>query len=1417
MNESHWGRFKKRNGRGPVAAAVLSLAAGVLLAVVAVFAVAAQAGVDNQFARVERAAPTPAGAKLLAAPAASAAQSGYVVLKPRDESALQHFIAGVTNTHSASYHHYLKAGQFRAKFGPTSATVDAVKAQLVKDGLTVGSVSRNGLMIRFSGTTTRVQSAFDTKLQRMRTAAGTTGQLATKAVKLPASIAPDVSAVLGLNTLVHPQAQDIIKPPASAYVGRTKAKTGTITRKANVIAPNPGAHTSAGPACKAADGGNAVEEDASQYGGLTDDQIANAYGATSLYNAGDDGAGVHIGLYELEPFLMSDLQSFDQCYFGDAQAKTMIDKQVKVIPVDGGNPTGPGSGEAILDIEDISAMAPGADIDVYSGANSVAGAIDVYSQMISDDQDQIITSSWGFCEQDEQLYEPGAQEAENYIFQQAAAQGQTVLNATGDTGDDGCNEVRTVPPPTDQNPLSIGDAASQPYVLAVGGTTIQDANPKNYDETAWNDGANWGGGNGGISQSWAMPSWQQDSLVPGISDVKPGGVDWDNANYLEANAQNLGISDQAWPTGFCQNTVVGASSGTPCRATPDVSADADEFTGAVTIYSASFQNTSNPSSGWVTIGGTSSASPIWAAMLALVDQSSACTAIAPSKGGTGVGFVPPLLYALASNPSEYAQSFHDITVGNNDTFGFDSGKLFPARKGFDMATGLGSPMLTSPTGGTGLAADLCGLAMSTTAVPSVTTLNPTTGSVNGGNTLTVTGTGFESGGSSDVSSVQVGGATIPGSDVTVTSNTSLSFAMPAATAAAAPPGTQQTDGNTGVTYYTGGSTGTQDGAGPADIVVTTTAGASSPIGVTNLYEYVDQSSPSHAIPTVTGLQPYAALESDPGTVNIYGSGFAAGDAVKIGGVAATNVTVVSPYHLTVTPPDYSSAHSDCVTSAALTTETGDSNPAADDICQTEVVVTGANGPSSQTPLEPTYEGPAVAETMDGLNEVPVGYELTPQPTEFDYVPTPSITSVSTSASSPSSLASEGGTTTVTVKGTGLNEQTLNWLALGDPTSDPGQVFAYSFYSGTELQFKAPAVAPSVNAQTVPIYADTLGDGSNVSSSQSGNVVYAGIPVVKSVAVDATSKNPKGTVVDGLPVAPDQGGDAANTALTVTGSGFSDADGPLLFTDIDSPFSESTSYGETANSNTQITGTTPNSNPAVDDTQVCTVSGCSAASSQSKSTADEVLFYPPGKPVISKLSVSKGPAAGGQSVTITGENLGCTTGVMFGTKAALSITPTPALLDCGATGSVTAVAPPGTKGSSVTVKLTTVESQATGGSAAVSPTKFTYTANPTATPTSVQFGNAILGKTGATRTVSVKNPSGAAALSIGKVTVGGSAKADFKVVSNGCLKATLNAGKSCAVKVRFAAMKLGSRTATLMVPFDQAPKPLSVSLHGTGKN
>ena len=102
---------------------------------------------------------------------------------------------------------------------------------------------------------------------------------------------------------------------------------------------------------------------------------------------------------------------------------------------------------------------------------------------------------------------------------------------------------------------------------------------------------------------------------------------------------------------------------------------------------------------------------------------------------------------------------------------------------------------------------------------------------------------------------------------------------------------------------------TEDGAGPAQIIVTGTNGQSSAPTANSLFEYVDETS-GQTRPSVTSLSPYGGLDTSPAKVTVFGSGFVPGGTVDFGGVAGTSVDVVSPYEITVTPPQFSRPHAE---------------------------------------------------------------------------------------------------------------------------------------------------------------------------------------------------------------------------------------------------------------------------------------------------------------------------------------------------------------------------------------------------------------------------------------------------------------------------------------------------------------------------
>jgi Pro-kumamolisin, activation domain/IPT/TIG domain len=1224
---------------------VRRLAAALAVLAVAALVVASGSAAHARRVTIETRAIAPAGARRLGPLARSATVSGAVVLKPRDDAALERFIASATDPSSSGFHQYLAPGAFAARFGPTQQALSAVRGQLRSDGLTVGATSNDGLVVAFHGPASRVQSAFGTELSQFALPGGGTAHAPTESVSLPADVAGYVTAVLGLNDLVQEHWLGPAEPASAAHHSGSGGHADHPAAHAAAVAATPG-----GPsACSAASAA------ASQFGGLSDDEIANAYGATGLYAAGDTGVGQRIAVYELEPFARSDIRTFDTCYFGAGRAAQMMGR-LRLHTVDGGQPSGPGSGEANLDVEDLSAISPGAQIDVYSGpapnANpDIYDAFDEYAAIIDADRDQVVTTSWGICEQALQSGQQGLQESENYLFQQAAAQGQTVFSAAGDNGSDDCNTEETPTPVRGQNPVSVDDPASQPYVLGVGGTTIDDASSPPL-EHVWNDGATGGGGGGGISESWLMPTWQQQSSVPGIA--RPGSATYRAANKLERAA--------GYTPGFCQAHVAGATSTTPCRLVPDVSAQADEYTGAVTVYSASYISPSTPT-GWITTGGTSSAAPIWAATLALANASPTCRANRATA--RGVGFAAPLLYRVASNPAAYAASFTDVRTGTNDTYGISDGKVFAATRGYDPASGLGSPMLTGSGQTAGLAYYLCSLARSASR-PAVTGLTPSSGSAAGGEQIRITGSGFASGGRSLVGSIQIGGRPVPSGDLKVRSARSIIATLPIASQGLPPDA-----------HVSG------DGAGPAQLIVTLKNGATSTPSPRSRFTYVDTTAHA-AAPTVAAVTPSGGLRTASGTVTVLGSGFTGVRRVTVGGVPATRFVVHSPDRITVTYPRMSAATA-CNPLPHRGVYKGEN--AGNDICQVQVRVLTAGGVSAGTTIRPPLEGALTQNVMGVLGAAGCHCEVTQTDDEFDYLPRPRIDSVSTSGGA-TTLASEHGGSVITVKGAGLNPLDIDWANFGNPALDSSVQYGYVFLSGTEMQITAPSRDVTLGIDRVPLSVRTLAGQSNAKP-----VRYAGLPTATQVVNLA---NP--ITADGLSGAPATGG----TPIGVRGLHFRGQILSLAIRGLSrAQGSDGTQYNFTVTGDTSLRTRTVSENPGVVAVEPCTVTGCAKGSLHAG-----LLLYPQGTPSVTSVSPTSGPAAGGTTITVSGRNLGCPLQVLVGGQPATSVTAGKSILGCGSTTTLTAVTPAGTVGADVPVTVQTAQS-VFSGHAGSSSASFTY--------------------------------------------------------------------------------------------------------------
>jgi len=376
-------------------------------------------------------------------------------------------------------------------------------------------------------------------------------------------------------------------------------------------------------------------------------QIATAYNLNGLYNAGYHGEGQTAALYELDTFQMSDITTYTSC-FGHSHAS------IVTVPVLGGPPP-PGQGdsgviEVELDAELMLSAAPGlGSLRIYEAPNSAAGDAAQWARIVQD-AIPVVSTSWGRCEDGTLNQEMTQQYA---LFSMAIAQGQSILAASGDSGSAGCQFDPSYP----SNALVADNPSAQPLVTGVGGTNLMVNADNSYkSENTWNNGSGNGGSGGasggGISHLWQMLDYQTLSNVPGVINQ------------------------------YSSNLPCNAPQGKYCRETPDVSLHSD-IAIPYLFYCSSIPDGCTNSTHWYGVAGTSCAAPIWAAIAVLTNEESV------KQGGFNIGFLNPLLYQIASDPTKYNNDFHDVTSGNND-FNNLNNQLYPATVGYDMATGLGS-------------------------------------------------------------------------------------------------------------------------------------------------------------------------------------------------------------------------------------------------------------------------------------------------------------------------------------------------------------------------------------------------------------------------------------------------------------------------------------------------------------------------------------------------------------------------------------------------------------------------------------------------------------------------------------------------------------------------------------------------------
>jgi subtilase family serine protease len=553
------------------------------------------------------------------------------LIELRHRRGLDSFVRQVSDPTSPEYRQYSTVEALVARYGASAQARQETLAWLRARGLH-GKVGPTGTYVTAPIPAPRVA----TLLPRRGAPSASPAPALGRAV--PAGLRDAVSGitVLGGGNRAF---TNLVAPPATTPTAKTKKAP---KKKFSSLMD----HTGTASGCAEGVAGPDLPEVAPSP--FTPNQYLKAYGVSGLQERGLKGQGQHVALVEVDGFHRSDITTFDKC-FG---IKT---PPIHVVPVFPYKKPIPEGGETTLDLEVLSAAAPRvAGVDVYEGAGNEAGIVVTAGTALGrrGHHPDVISISLGICEP---LYSGKLiyKRALDSIFATAAGAGISVLVASGDTGSSGCRVDGPEGETTALPIRAVSLPSSSPYVTAVGGTNLKLSAANSIErEVVWNDwplGA--GGGGGGVSiLSPQRPWWQK----------------------LPPSRDRYGLG----------------------RIVPDIAALADPAPGYSYFCTSVNVCGELPQTvhGWTSIGGTSAATPLMAATVALGNQ------YAERHGEGRLGFLNPLLYRLGANGATRAAAFRDVSRGNDDI-----GALLPAnvggghslhccsaRVGYDWASGWGS-------------------------------------------------------------------------------------------------------------------------------------------------------------------------------------------------------------------------------------------------------------------------------------------------------------------------------------------------------------------------------------------------------------------------------------------------------------------------------------------------------------------------------------------------------------------------------------------------------------------------------------------------------------------------------------------------------------------------------------------------------
>lgn len=564
-----------------------------------------------------------------------------------DPAAVEALATAVSDPSSDAYGQYLSPQQFRQRFAPSQAQVNAVQTWLQSQGFTVDYTPLNNHYVAAEGTVAQAQTAFGATFG-MYSVAGMTLRSPSSDISIPSSLTGIVSGVIGLDesaALVHTNiAVEPGAPPSPAFVSAQPCSSywaeKTTSDLTGVNISNPPGYTLPLPLAPC---------------GYLPSQIRGAYGVA---NSGFDGSGQSVAIIDAyaSPTIQQDLDHWSAIRGMPSTKITQVIAPGTLIRPENKR-QGPQGwyGEETLDVEAVHGMAPAAHI-VYVGAPNNYQDLDAALNHVVDRHlASIVTNSYGFLTE---LLPAGFIKPYEDTILQGAAEGIGIYFSSGDNSD----ESLVVGYKTTDWP------ASSPFVTAVGGTSLGVGKDNSrVVETGWGTYTASLRSNG----SWTSPSWLYGA---------GGGV-------------SRLFAEPAYQTGVVPAGVFTAQ-GRTGRAVPDIAAFGDPNTGYLIGQTQTFPDGSVKYSEF-RIGGTSLSSPIMAGIMALADQAN----------GSAHGFANPAFYANAT-----MGAFNDIlhvdgaVVRANYVNGidasagtvyrlrtFDQGLSLQTTAGWDDITGLGTP------------------------------------------------------------------------------------------------------------------------------------------------------------------------------------------------------------------------------------------------------------------------------------------------------------------------------------------------------------------------------------------------------------------------------------------------------------------------------------------------------------------------------------------------------------------------------------------------------------------------------------------------------------------------------------------------------------------------------------------------------